>query len=77
MCLAVPLEIHRLLDESRAVVGQGATELEVDVSLIADPQPGDFVIVHAGFAIDKLDVEEAEERIDMFRQLESQLEDEA
>ena len=72
MCLAVPLEIVRLVGGERAAVMQGKSELEINVSLIADPEPGDYVIVHAGFAIDKLDVEEAEERLDMFRQMEEQ-----
>ena len=72
MCLAVPLEIDRLLDDERAVVTQADTELEINISLISDPRPGDYVIVHAGFAIDKLDLEEAGERLDMFRQLEQQ-----
>ena len=72
MCLAVPLEIDRLLDEERAVVMQADTELEINVSLISDPQPGDYVIVHAGFAIDKLDLEEAGERLELFRHLEEQ-----
>ena len=72
MCLAVPLEIDRLLDDKRAVVMQADTQLEINVSLISDPRPGDYVIVHAGFAIDKLDLEEAGERLDMFRQLEEQ-----
>ena len=50
MCLAVPLQITGLLDNGRAIVKQGSTELEVNVSLVNKPQAGDFVIVHAGFA---------------------------
>jgi hydrogenase assembly chaperone HypC/HupF len=69
MCLAVPLEILRLLEGSRAVVKQGSGELEVDVSLLEDPAPGDFVLVHAGFAIDTIDLAEANKRIEMLNGL--------
>lgn len=41
----------------------------VDLSLVADPEPGDYVIVHAGFAIEKLDTHEADERIALFQAL--------
>ena len=69
MCLAVPLQISRLKDERTAVVRQGEAELEVDVSLLEDPRPGEHVIVHAGFAIQRLDMQEAQERIELFREL--------
>ena len=70
MCLAVPMEIDTILDTSKAVVRQGKTSLEIDISLLQDPKPGDYVIVHAGFAIETLDLGEAEERLELFRQLE-------
>lgn len=43
----------------------------VDVSLIDAPKVGDFVIVHAGFAIERLDRDEANERLEMFAELAS------
>lgn len=54
--------------------GQADAELEgsicaVDVSLVSDPMPGDFVIVHAGFAIEKLDIDEANARLRLFEEL--------
>jgi hydrogenase expression/formation protein HypC len=54
--------------------GTGTVELDgarhaVDLSLIDDPQPGDYVIVHAGFAIERLDREEADLRLQMFEEL--------
>ena len=71
MCLAVPLKIIRLLPGSKAVValGQGSGELQVDVSLIESPKPGDHVIVHAGYAIEILSLQEAEERLNLFRKM--------
>ncbi len=70
MCLAVPMQISTMLDERKAVVRQGKTSLEIDISLLQDPKPGDYVIVHAGFGIDILDLQEAEQRLELFRQLE-------
>jgi hydrogenase expression/formation protein HypC len=69
MCLAVPMKITRLLDGGRALVAQGPVEVQVDVSLLTDPRPGDHVIVHAGFAIETLALQEAEERLALFRRM--------
>ena len=69
MCLAVPLKIVRLSMPGKAIVAQGKGELEVDVSLVEDPRPGDHVIVHAGFAIEILSLQEAGERLRLFRQM--------
>lgn len=71
MCLAVPLEISKILDEERALVQQGLGELEINISLLHEPKPGDFVIVHAGFGIEKLDLEEANKRLELFREIDA------
>lgn len=70
MCLAVPLQIETISNDSTAQVRQGSLLLDVDISLLESAAPGDYVIVHAGFAIETLDLEEAGERLDLFRQLE-------
>jgi hydrogenase expression/formation protein HypC len=69
MCLAVPLEIVRVLENDRAIVREGRGELEVDVSLLEDFAPGDFVLVHAGFAIQRIDIDEATKTLEMLDQL--------
>ena len=69
MCLATPMKIERILEGKKALVSQGTVTLQVDVSLLEDPQPGDHVIVHAGFAIDILSLAEAEERLELFRRM--------
>ncbi|MDA8427407.1 MAG: HypC/HybG/HupF family hydrogenase formation chaperone [Treponema sp.] len=69
MCLAVPLELTEILDGRTAVARSGEVALEVDVSLLRDPAPGDFVIVHAGYAIEKLDRDEAERTLALFDEL--------
>jgi hydrogenase expression/formation protein HypC len=71
MCLAVPVKILRLVPPAKAVVSQGRGELEVDVSLLQNPRPGDHVIVHAGYAIEILSLQDAEERLSLFKEMES------
>lgn len=61
------MKIEKVLDGKRAVVSQGKVQVEVDVSLLHDPQPGDHVIIHAGYAIETLSREDAEERIALFK----------
>jgi len=63
------MKIEQILDRRRAVVSEGGVRVEVDVSLLADPRPGDHVIVHAGYAIETLSLEDAEERLELFRKL--------
>ena len=60
MCLAVPAQIVELRDSTATISVEGALR-EVDVSLIEQPRLGDFVLVHAGFAIHKWDKSEVEE----------------
>jgi hydrogenase expression/formation protein HypC len=63
------MRISRLLESGRALVVQGPVQVEVDVSLLSDPKPGDHVIVHAGYAIESLALQEAEERLALFRRM--------
>ena len=69
MCLAVPMRISCLLEGNKALVKQGKTEIEISTSLLEKVEVGDYVIVHAGFGIDLLDLQEAEERLELFRQM--------
>jgi len=69
MCLATPMKLQKVIDGKRALVTQGNVTVEVDVSLLDDPKPGDHVIIHAGYAIETLTLAEAEERLALFRRL--------
>ena len=69
MCLATPMKIEKILEGKKALVSQGTVSVKVDVSLLENPQPGDHVIVHAGFAIETLSLAEAEERLELFRRM--------
>ena len=68
MCLAIPLEVVEIKD-NLAKVSVGDTEREVYLDLIDEVKTGDFIIVHAGFAIEKLDREEAEKTLSLFKEI--------
>ena len=69
MCLAVPGKIKKLLDEGFVVADFMGVQKTVAVDLLDDYAVGDYVIVHAGFAIEKLDQDEALENIEYFKEL--------
>ena len=68
MCLAVPMEVVRI-DGTRGVVRQSGIELTVALDLVEGVQVGEYVIVHAGFAIQSLPAEEARETLAIFERL--------
>ncbi|HML52751.1 MAG TPA: HypC/HybG/HupF family hydrogenase formation chaperone [Solidesulfovibrio magneticus] len=68
MCLAVPMEVTAIHDKIADVEIGGVTR-QVRLELIdAAPAVGDYVIVHAGFAIRRLDREDAIETIKLFQE---------
>jgi hydrogenase expression/formation protein HypC len=68
MCLAVPLEVVDVKD-NLATVSFGNTTREVYLDLMDTVAVGDFIIVHAGFAIEKLDKEEAAKTLALFKEV--------
>ena len=66
MCLAVPMQLTEVRDGAGGVAELEGARYDVNLSLVEAPQVGDYVIVHAGFAIEKLDVEEANARLQLF-----------
>jgi hydrogenase expression/formation protein HypC len=70
MCLAVPMKLIELGDDAQSGVADlDGARTRVNLSLIDEPQLGDFLIVHAGFAIERLDEGEANARLEMFDEL--------
>ncbi len=69
MCLAIPSKVTTI-DGDMATIEVGGVTRAVSLMLLSDDVVlGDYVIVHAGFAIHKVDPEEAEESLKLFRQL--------
>ncbi len=72
MCLAVPMKVTEVRDEDvlRCKVGESDTYVTASALLLPEPAvPGDYVIVHAGFALRVLDPEEAEESLRLLREI--------
>lgn len=68
MCLAVPMRIEST-DGPSATVSAAGTSLNVNVSFLDGASKGDYVLVHAGFAIKKIDEAEAEETIRLLNEM--------
>ena len=77
MCLAIPMQVvevrsadDSLFDAQVALVEMDGIEKEVRLEMVDRvPEPGEYVIIHAGFAIRTLTVAEAEENLRLMRQM--------
>ena len=63
MCLALPSRIVELLADDAARVELGGVRKEISLALVDDVAVGDYVIVHVGYALARLDPEEAEKTL--------------
>lgn len=66
MCLALPVQVVELKPGDIALIDAGGVRKEVSVALLDGVQPGDYVIVHVGHALTRLDPEEAERTLATF-----------
>ena len=73
MCLAVPARVVALLGDQWVETEVGGIRSRVSSALIDEVELGDYLIVHAGFAIARLDVEEAEKSLALFEEIAAQL----
>ncbi len=72
MCLAIPALVVDLLDGGRAVVDLDGVRKEISLALVENTAVGDYVIIHVGFALQRLNVEEAERTLALLHQLGSE-----
>ena len=63
MCLAIPAEVTALLPDEMARVTLDDVSKEISVALVNDVAVGDYVVVHVGFALSKIDPKEARETL--------------
>ena len=68
MCLGIPMKILTI-DGDSAVVSAGSTKRKCDISLITNPRRGDYLLIHAGFAIEKINPKEAKKTIKLIRDI--------
>jgi len=69
MCLAVPYVIKKISEDGSALAVSNGVEVEIRLDLIENPALEDTVLVHAGFAIQKLDERESAELIALWAEL--------
>jgi len=68
MCLAIPMKLLER-DEARGTVETGGAKRDVMLALTPQAKTGDWVIVHAGYALEVLDEAEALRTLELFREL--------
>lgn len=68
MCLAIPAQITELKEDNMAQVDILGVTRDISIDLTPAAAEGDYVLVHAGFAIEVVDPEFAQETIDLVRQ---------
>lgn len=66
MCLAIPARVVEVLPDSEGVIDLGGVRKRISLELVTDAVPGDYVIVHVGYALQKLDPLEAERTLALF-----------
>ena len=69
MCLAIPAQIVELRDGDNALVDLAGVKKEISLALVEGVAVGDYVIVHVGYALNKLDPEEAEKTLKLFAEM--------
>ncbi len=77
MCLAVPSQITSIDEHGMAQVSVMGVTRPCSVRLVPDAQVGDFVLVHAGFAIQRIEEQDARETLALLEQMPDLLGDEA
>ena len=68
MCLAIPVRVEALLPDQMARVTLGGISKVVSIALVEDVQVGDYVLLHVGYALTRLDPEEAERTLALMRE---------
>ena len=73
MCLAIPARVVERLQADDAIIDAGGVEKRVSLALVPEAAVGDYVIVHAGYAISCLDPEEALRTLALFAEMQREM----
>lgn len=68
MCLAVPAKVM-VINGEEAILDYGGVKRTANISMLSDVNVGDYVLVHVGYAISKLDEEEALETLKLWDEM--------
>ncbi|MBU0498627.1 MAG: HypC/HybG/HupF family hydrogenase formation chaperone [Gammaproteobacteria bacterium] len=67
MCLAVPMRVDAIAPNSQmAQVSLGGVRKEISLMLVDDVAVGDYVLIHVGYALNKISEEEAQKTLELF-----------
>jgi len=69
MCLSIPAKVERI-EGDMAVVTVGGTEYDASLQMVDDVKIGDYILLHTGFALQKISEEEALETLKVFEEFE-------
>lgn len=69
MCLAIPARVVELLADDQALIEVSSVRKAVSLALVEDVVVGDYVIVHVGYALSKIDPDEAEKTLAAFAEI--------
>lgn len=75
MCLAIPALVEQRNADDSAVVNLGGVRKAISLALVENVEAGDYVIVHAGYALQKLDLAEAERTLQLFEAMSAAIDD--
>jgi hydrogenase expression/formation protein HypC len=73
MCLAIPARVAEILENELAIVETGGVRKQISLAMVDDVAVGDYVIVHVGYAINRLDPEEAAKTLALFAEINTAL----
>jgi hydrogenase expression/formation protein HypC len=68
MCLGIPMKVIEI-NGNKAICEQGGTLIETYLDMLEDVKIGDYVLIHAGFAIKKISEEDASETIRLLNEI--------
>jgi len=69
MCLAIPTEITAIGEDGKATVELGGVERQISLRMTPEASVGDYVLIHAGYALNVLDPEEAQATLEIFEEM--------
>ncbi len=67
MCLAIPARVDALLDQDQAVIDLDGVKKQVSLALVEGVAVGDYVVVHVGYALGRLDPDEAARTLELLQ----------
>ena len=68
MCLAIPVQITEVISADCALASAGGVVREINTALVDDLSPGDYVILHVGYALSRVNEEEAKRTLELMQQ---------